>query len=129
MLVSSLALAFASDQTESENGFPKGHVQPNALTSAPNEISGLFLRWEMAFTLFSEIYEPQVPIKQNKVVFVGNQQADCRDTRSPAGQLTASPPWILRTERGIHDTWAALLWPVAKATSALAPFFRSLSVF
>lgn len=41
----------------------------------------------MGNVLFSEIYEPQIPIKENKVVFDGSQQADCSDSGSLVGQL------------------------------------------
>ena len=80
--------------------------------------------------MYSETYEPQTPAKQNKIVSDGNQQADCRDSRSLVGQLATSLPLILMTEgEKSHNSWAALLWTVAKLTSAAAPFLRSLSFF
>lgn len=82
----------------------------------------------MGNVLSSEIYEPQIPIKENKVVFDGSQQADCRDSGSLVGQLATLLPLILMTEgEKTHSSWPVLLWTMAKVTSAAAPFLRILS--
>lgn len=68
---------------------------------------------------FSEIYKPQIPIKQNKVVFDGNQQASCREP----GRFSAPDIDDRRVET--HNSWTALLWPMAKVTSV----FSDVSLF
>lgn len=83
----------------------------------------------MENTLLSEIYEPQIPTKQSKVVFDRNQQADCRDTGSLVGQLATYLSLILMTGGENHNSRAALLWAGAKVTSAAALFSESYLSF
>lgn len=83
----------------------------------------------MENTLLSEIYEPQIPTKQSKVVFDRNQQADCRDTGSLVGQLATYLSLILMTggEKPQFPGCSPVGW--GQGYISCCPLLRILSVF
>lgn len=111
-----------------ENGFPKSDVKSVALTSArqglvASQMAHGFRAWGMYPA--QRFMNPQNQQNKTKLFLTGTNRP-AAVMLGLAGQPATLLPLVSMTEGKTHSSWAALLWTVARVTSAAAPFLRIL---